>query len=444
MVNELEQRIGDALRADAATVGPESIPGVPPRPLRPSLRRTAAPGSRRTAGPWSTRGRVLVPLAAAAAVAATVVGLTVARPLPGSGRPAPGAAVASPSPGHRLLLPTTGRQPAHPGPLPKPVLGPTASRGVSATTAAPGVPRYYVTIYITGVGTPAVSDRLIVRDTATGKVVGQLDPPANAVFAGLAATAGGRAFVTAISSGNSCTTSGLYQFRLNAQGQPEPPVSLRVAVPGNIAQSVGDLAITPDGQTIAYATNGCDGSAKAVGLINLATRHVRVWNESGGPGNSLTDQVQSLSLSASGGLLSYESAGPVRILNTSAPGGSVFDHSRVVSATTFWGALASDGASFYGCALSPNDGMLPNVGTLTYYELPLAGGRQQVIGRWANVPGPQCLASLDPAGNYLLVQFPATAHGVDDWSRAAVLDLHTGRLTSIDAPAFYGPFDIAW
>jgi len=440
-VNELEQRIGDALRADAATVRPESIPGVPPRPLRPGSRR---PGPRRTAESWSGRRRVLIPLAAAAAVAAIVVSLTVARPMLGAGLK--GTSTAGPTPGlpRPISGPTVGSQPAHLGPVPKPVLGPTASRGVPATTAAPGVPRYYVTIYITGVGTPAVSDRLIVRDTATGKVVGQLDPPANAVFAGLAATAGGRTFVTAISLGNSCTTSQLYQFRLNAQGQPGAPVSLHVAVPGNIAQSVGDLAITPDGQTIAYATNGCDGSAKAVGLINLATRHVRVWNESGGPGNSLTDQVQSLSLSASGGLLSYESAGPVRILNTSAPGGSVFDHSRVVSATTFWGALASDGASFYGCALSPNDGMLPNVGTLTYYELPLAGGRQQVIGRWANVPGPQCLASLDPAGNYLLVQFPATAHGVDDWSRAAVLDLHTGRLTSIDAPAFYGPFDIAW
>jgi hypothetical protein len=33
---------------------------------------------------------------------------------------------------------------------------------------------------------------------------------------------------------------------------------------------------------------------------------------------------------------------------------------------------------------------------------------------------------------------------VDGWSRPAILDLHTGKLTSINAPAFYGPLDIAW
>jgi len=46
--------------------------------------------------------------------------------------------------------------------------------------------------------------------------------------------------------------------------------------------------------------------------------------------------------------------------------------------------------------------------------------------------------------NYLLVQGPTIAHGVDDWSRPAVLNLRTGQLTDINAPAFYGPFDIAW
>ena len=50
------------------------------------------------------------------------------------------------------------------------------------------------------------------------------------------------------------------------------------------------------------------------------------------------------------------------------------------------------------------------------------------------------MATLDPAGDYLLVQFPTA----DDWVRPVILDLRTGRTTSIRAPAYYGPLTVAW
>lgn len=67
-----------------------------------------------------------------------------------------------------------------------------------------------------------------------------------------------------------------------------------------------------------------------------------------------------------------------------------------------------------------------------------------MIASWGNVRGPQCYASMDPAGNYLLMQFPAIARGTLDWSLPAILDLTTGQRTPMNGPAFYGPVDIAW
>jgi hypothetical protein len=432
MVNELEERIRDALRADAATVRPESIPGVPPRPLQ-----TPRPGSRRTARPGSPRGRVLVPLAAAAAVAATVVGLTVARPLPGSGRPAPGSAVASPSP-RRPALPTIRRRPVASKPLPKPVLEPTASRGVPASAAASGVPRYYVTVWVVA---PTTTDSIVVRDTTTGKVTGRMTPPKNAVFDSVAATAGDRTFLTAVTAGNGCTTQ-LYQFSLNSGGQPGPLVPLNITLPLRVSQGEGELAITPNGRTIAY-DGGCGGEFEdQVGVIDLARHHVTVWSVPPGL-DSLSDLIRGLSLSADGHLLGYEVfPHGMRVLDTRSAAGSVLARSRAVPGDLLWGAVSADGQTVYGCASSP--GVIPTSGPLTYTAVSLANGGQHVMARWASVPGPQCWAGLDPAGNYLLVEFPTAVPQAADWSRPAYLDIRTGRLTSISAPAFYGPLDVAW
>ncbi len=420
-MSTLEDRLRDAFRADAETVRPEAIPGPPAPPLRPARRQ-----------PRSRRRRVLIPLAAAAAVIAIVAGLSVATPLVrGPGR---SSVVGPVSP-----LPTADSRPA--GPVPAPTLAANASQGVPASAPAPGAPRFYVTVYNAPAG-PV--NYLVVRHSTTGQVTVRTNPPAGGFFAGIAAPAGDRTFVTAVESNSGCTSQ-LYWFRLNDQGQPGPLVPLHITVPGTYSQT-GDLAITPDGRTIGYSTYLCDGEGE-VGVIQLATRQVRVW------GSGFAQAPMNLSLSADGRWLGFimfaegtRAPGGAMILPTSAPAGSLAKHSRVVSRTATWSALSGDGATLYDCWVSPN-GNQParTVGTLTYGTVSLADGTQHVIASWPDVPTPQCYASLDPAGNYLLVQFPTPVPNTSGgWVRPAILNLRTGRLTGIHAPAFYGPLDIAW
>jgi RNA polymerase sigma factor (sigma-70 family) len=60
------------------------------------------------------------------------------------------------------------------------------------------------------------------------------------------------------------------------------------------------------------------------------------------------------------------------------------------------------------------------------------------------LPYPQCWASLNPSGQYLLVQYSVSVPNASDWVRPAILDLRSGRLTQIAAPAYYRPLDVAW
>jgi hypothetical protein len=434
-MNTLEDRLRDAFRADADTVRPESIPpGPPPRPARPSR---STPGQ-----PWLRRTRVLIPLAAAAAVIAVVAGLSLAAPQRSGSRPTTGSS--APVPG--LSGPPTGQPPTPAGPPPKPILAANASRGVPASTPAPGVPRFYVTAYVNpqnGV------DSIVVRDTATGQVTGRINPPGSAVFAGLAATAGERTFITTIQTGTACSPVQLYEFGLNQRGQPGPLEPLHITLPGGVPQGQGDLAITPDGRTIAYESGLCRAhpDENEVGVINLATRQARVWADPVSLAKEVALPNIDVSLSADGGLLGYATFDGAGVLPTSAPAGSLYARSRPVSGTVIWAAIAGDGHSLYGCSVSPfhSGGLLPKTGTLTYSQISLTRGLEHVIARWTHVGGPQCYASLDPAGNYLLVAFPAGASRTYSWTIPAILNLRTGQLTMINgAGGSYWLFDMAW
>jgi len=415
-MSKLEDRLREAFRADAGLVRPESIPPAPPVPPRPGRPARGRPGPR--------RARVLIPLAAAAAIIAIAVGVSLATPL-FRGSSAPRTVPSVPAP--------------HTRPVPAPTLAGDASTGVPASAPAPGLPRFYVTVYYAPAGGV---NYIVVRDATTGQALARINPPAGQVFAMLAAPAGDRTFVTALGPGSGCSAQ-LQEFRLNAQGQPGPLVPLHITLPG-ISNTYGDLAITPDGRTIGYASYLCDGQGE-VGVIHLATRQVRVWSVNETP-PSLYNRPMALSLSADGGLLGYASFDGTSMLNTTAPAGSLSARSRLVSRSAIWEAVSGDGKALYGCSISPyrSGRPLPDVGTLTYSRIPLTGGPDHVIASWTGVRGPQCYASLDPAGNYLLVQYPTIAHGAIDWSRPAILDLRTGRLTDVNAPAFYGPLDIAW
>lgn len=432
-MSALEDRVRDALRADAATVRPDSLPGVPARPGRRGFRRASFP-----------RIEILIPLAAAAAVVAVVTGVAVIVPHGGT----PGAGVTGvsrpashfPSPCRSpisLACPGLSTPPVNNAPLPMPVLGGrgrTASRGVPAAEPSPGIPQYYVTV-----NQPPGANSLVVRATATGAVVGTIDPPRGVSFDAIAATAGNRTFITAVVAGTGCTGSQLYQFQLNGQGVPGPLTPLNIAIPG-VSDQYGTLAITADGTKIAYDTSLCgkNQGENEISVIDLATGHIQTW------GVNASDQFTGgLSLSASGNLLAYQRQWQVvEILRTNEPLGSLFQRSQVVSPGAGWGALAGDGATLYTCSVTAIS--RDTTGSVTYDAQSLSGSGRRVIARWNHMPYPQCWASLEPSGHYLLVQYPVPEKNASSWVQPAVLDTDTGQLTRIAAPSYYGPADVAW
>jgi len=424
-MNRLEDRLRDAFKADADTVRPEAIRSAPMRPARSAH------------GRWrSRRARILVPLTAATAVIAVVTGVSLAVPLVHT----PSQPAGPPTPGMHSPGPfpfPTGEPPVNNGPLPLPVLGhdgQSASKGVPSSGPTQGVPQYYVTVNIVP-GAPPLNS-LVVRATATGAVVGTIDPPAGTSFTAIAATAGDRTFITALSpTSSSCVVeTQIDQFQLDDQGVPGPLTPLNISIPANNVEP-GTLSITPDGSTIAYATSLC--TRTQVGVIDLATGHVATWL-----GPSFDQNTMGLSLSPDGSLLAYETesylgGNTVAILRTSAPGGSAVARSQVVSRTAAWAALGDNGTALYTCTANPS-------ATVGYGMQALAGGSQRVIASWRDLPYPQCWASMDPSGGYLLVQYPVSVKGASDWVQPAVLNLRTGQLRLITAPAYYGPADVAW
>jgi hypothetical protein len=380
------------------------------------------------------RRPVLVPLAAAAALIAIVAGVTVAvRSADGPGQPTGSQPVAS----------VAGTA------LPQPVLGSggPASRGVPAASASRGVPAYYVT---SGGPNDLTADRIQVRDTKNGKLVGTISPPQGTTFMTVAATAGDRTFVTEAVAGadSGCPSSSeLYQFRLSDRGKPGPLEPLNITIPGWSVEP-GSLAITPDGRTIAYDTWICHQNRYELGVIDLASGSVHLW-ESYGTSHS----EAALSLSADGSVLSYVTQfGWAETLPTSAADGLVSQRSRVISLHADWAGLGSDGATLYTCSApgpAPTADTVPSStpagsGSVTYDTVSGAGGDQHVIASWHALPSPQCWATLDPAGGLLLIQYPVA--GKDGpWLRPAVLYPGTGQLRLIPgAPRFNYPHDLAW
>jgi hypothetical protein len=286
---------------------------------------------------------------------------------------------------------------------------------------------------------------LDVRATATGKLLGTIESPPGTELGSIAATAGDRTFITEVTpDSNSCTaTSQLYEFQLNDRGVPGPLTPLNIAIPGAETQT-GALAITPDGSTIAYDSWLSCSQQFEIGVINLATGHVGTWDVT-----DSNEDTMGLSLSPDGSQLVYETQdGRAWVLQTNAPPGSLFARSKVVSSTADWAALSDDGTELYSCLATLNGVPKPrtiSLGSLTYYSQSVAGGPKRVIANWQNLQTPECWVSPDPSGSYLLVQYPVTApEGDSDYVQPAVLNLSTGRLRLIAAPAFSTTEDMAW
>lgn len=294
-VAAVEQRLREAFMAAAQTVAADSIRDLPVTAGQP--RDTWGGGARfqqetrpgRTAQwrdgtsewPPRFRERVLVPLAAAAAVTLITVTMTVIVP----------------------ALTAGGRSIT-------PALGADVRRYHQALGGA--APAFFVGIrqLRTKVPEPAAAT-LAVYSAVSGKVVARLSPPGpGRWFQAVAALGSDGSFVAAASPGRGqdrCHTW-LYRFSLGPLGRPGAVEPLAVPeVAGEIAYN-SSLAASADGRIVAYATKDCTKALVGqIGVIHLATRTVTTW------GTVFPANPRNLSLSADGAVLSL--AG-----NPSSPG----------------------------------------------------------------------------------------------------------------------------
>jgi hypothetical protein len=383
-VNTVEDRLRDAYRAAAETVRPETVlaEGVrglrdddPPRALRP--RR------------WPARGRLLIPLAAAAAVAAVAIGASVLLPRPAPDRSGPPQAAGRGTPGFFVALNWS----LHPSMV-----------VVNATT-----------------GTRGATIRLPFRAAELTGV----------------ATGDGRTFVAAARTA-ACRTS-LYRFRVSARGRPTT-LTRFASVPGVIG-SPWDMALARDGRTIAYATLAC-GQASGpllrdqlgkgyLAVVNTVTGRTRHWTYTG-RGVQAFHGDGDVSLSANGRVAAFVD----QVLRTNAAPGSLVRRGRVVMRSGEFGSsvilggldVAPDGKTVYfGTFRVRHDKPAGRSWQLRAFDL--ASGRTSLVRSLPGTQGTPAAVAPDPTGRFLMIEYALR----DGPTRLARLDLATGRLTLLNA-----------
>jgi hypothetical protein len=395
-VSTVEDRIREALRADAETVRPEAI-----RQLHDPRPRAAASPRR----PRSRLTRRLIPLAAPAAV----VGIAVAGALLGSG-----------TADHPPFL-----------------------VGVGSGSEITGLP----------------SRDLGVYSAATGRLVARLAPRREGyVFRATAATADSRTFIVAAMTENRACNSYLYRLRLSTSGQVAGLTALTVPeVSGsvwNLSASANGSIVAYTAEPCRGNT-----SRASVGVLNLATGKARTWpvvpSDQSNPITSISLSGSGGRLAFIDH--SFRKGASVRVLATDAAPGPVDQRSRAVLSPAARAAVAADGGvslSPSGTELLTCFGDPPNSYNYRIVVFGVAAGDplEEFQVRYHSDIAP-CGVSLDPAGRWLLVTgiFPLL-HGrpspVFPRGRpyaGARFDLATGHATLFgNWPGGMHPLSISW
>ena len=362
-MNATEDAIRDALRADADTVRAESVSGLPDPGTRPAGR---IPQVRRPAG------RVLMPLAAAAAV--TAIAVTASVLVPEAGRQA------APQAGGQAMLPAAGRVLAGPGTAVRP-------------------PRFFVGIN---------GENAKVYNARTGKILARIASPDGTSIQAAAATGSDRRYVIAAVSRVACQTF-LYQATLTAQGQVASMTALSVPKIAGRIGFPGALYASTSGQVLAYTASTCGATGQAggqlpvgkgdhgwIGVVDLATQTVRTW-----PVQGL--KLNALALSPNGRTLAFTYGGPessLRVLPADAPSGPAAQRSRAAGRIPT--GQFSIGFSPSGTAIIAYVALGHGRTALAAYDI--ATGRPiGSVHTWRNyAEGPQGGFSVAPSGRYLL------------------------------------------
>jgi hypothetical protein len=416
-VDDIEERLRDAYRAAAQTIPPEAVGGLDERVVR--IGRAAEGGRARRV----MSGRVLLPVAAAAAVVAASVlvptfesGLLASHgsAAPGSGR-GPGAAIPSAIPRHPSRA-TKGGKPNR------------------TLAVPPGAPAFF----FASDGGPGTT--LYVYSTATARVVARITPPhPGDTFDGIAATSDPLRFVVATGHDYSCGAD-LYRLRLTADGQPAGYTPLPVP---RLPEDVISLAATPDAQFLGYAGDECadqGGGQGDIGLVNMGTGAISRWTA------PKQEDIGSLSVSDKGTEIAF-AVGPTKLFEaeagliaTDATGGTLAQSAQVIVSGTQLrpagtvpdgAALSPDGHAMYVCGGGVGIGNTPPPATpdplLTFTGGTLTHTAHLSAAGW-------CGLSLDPSGRYLLAQ---TSGGYNTTSTPILqlIDLATGKATTLPVPA---------
>jgi hypothetical protein len=405
-VNTLEDRLRDAYRAAAETVKPETIrlSAVPSPPDRDRRR--------------PRHGRLVIPLAAAAAVIA--VAATVAVLLP---RTAPGL---------------DGRKSA--GGQPPPAL---------LTT-----PGYLVALNW------MVRPYMFVVNATTGIQRARITLPFPAGDLKSVATGDGQTFVVAASEPGLCRTS-LYRFSLGADGTPTALTGF-ATVPG-IVQTPWAMAVSGSGQVVAYDALACGQRsmrqlarsgglgqlARAgypqqgfVAVVNTETGQTKRWTFETSV-NSRTQASGNVSISADGRVVGFGN----QVIDADAAPGSLAAHSRVVATGGEFGRSAilgglnvsPDGAAAYFATFKIANNK-PLWGSWQLRAFYLATGQTRLVRSFPGTLGGPAACTFDPTGRYLMAE---SVVRTGPTTKLALLDIATGHLTQLNASWAVDP-KIAW
>ena len=241
-MTELEDRLRRDLATFAERVQPENIRG--PQPLAD---RRSASGPRRSA-------RWLAPVGAAVAV---VVVATIGV-LAGTGHApwvGPGTAVSS-----------------------------TTSPLVPAGAPEPSMPKFYVVIYNTFVGSK-IPTVVAVHDSATGKTLTKVQVPTLYSNGGadgprITAAADDRTYVITELGDGAISRVWFFLVRVSADGHSATVRKLPITWPSGLSPDSDGATLSPDGTRLAIAVQDCSRKGchySGARVITIATGAVRMW-----------------------------------------------------------------------------------------------------------------------------------------------------------------------
>ena len=410
-MNTLEDRLRDAYRAAAETVRPEEILSgailSPPDHARRRARRTGR------ADHGGSRRRLLMPLAAAAAVLAVVAAVAVLVP-----RAAPG-------------------------------LGRGRSADGRTTPTLLTTPAYFVELNW------SQHPSMFVANATTGAQGARISLPFPSTDLTSVATGDGQTFVVAATAPGSSSTS-LYRFSLAANGTPSPMTPF-TNVAGRISDP-WDMAVSAGSRFIAYQTMACNhlspeqllkaaqhGQTQRgyLSVLNTVTGQTKQWTYQTKL-NEFLPGTGDVSISANGSVVGFSN----KVIDTSAPAGSLAAHARVVATngefgpSTIIGGLnvSPDGTNAYFETNAEDANDKPVWSSWQLRAFDLATGQTRLVRSFPGTEGGPAAVTFDPTGRYMIVE---SAVHTGPTTKLALVNIATGQLTQLNVSWAVDP-EIAW